>query len=346
MKKIQLYLLLCVVIFSTGCPSGPSKDLNGSDNFANRVNAFLVEEQNKYYQNYANNRPEAKRIRDDLIDRALAVIDSNYNDFITRLQTRRSTTDFIADVIDLGLGAATGISKGERPNQILGIVLTAFRGGRRSAELNFYREQTTPILISKMDDNRAKVERIILEGKEKEVTDYSLPAALRDIVAYYNAGTLVRAFTELSKDTAAQAQRSEKRVLELKNINPSDIVNLPEASRASTLTFADYRRALSNELKGTEEQKKAATENLRLIYQDLAGSANFDTIRDDIKKERPALKAIMDKLESDAEEDGKSVAGMDILKVLSAIFTKIDLEKQPELATEFTGFFDKRLANK
>jgi hypothetical protein len=253
-----------------------------------------------------------------LIDRALAVIDSNYNDFITRLQTRRSTTDFIADVIDLGLGAATGISKGERPNQILGIVLTAFRGGRRSAELNFYREQTTPILISKMDDNRAKVERIILEGKEKEVTDYSLPAALRDIVAYYNAGTLVRAFTELSKDTAAQAQRSEKRVLELKNINPSDIVNLPEA----------------------------ATENLRLIYQDLAGSANFDTIRDDIKKERPALKAIMDKLESDAEEDGKSVAGMDILKVLSAIFTKIDLEKQPELATEFTGFFDKRLANK
>src|SRR5215207_4421086 len=110
MKKIQLYLLLGIVIFATGCPSGPSKDLNNKDNFANRMNIFLTEEQDKYYRLYRNNPPAAKKVRDDVIDRALAVIDGNYNDYITRLQTRRSTTDFIADVIDLGAGAATGIA--------------------------------------------------------------------------------------------------------------------------------------------------------------------------------------------------------------------------------------------
>src|SRR6185503_18479855 len=96
---------------------------------------------------------EGKRLRNDALDTVLAVIDENYTNYISDIETRRSNTDFVLDVIDLGAGAATGIAKGERPNQILGIALTAFRGGRKSSELAFYKQQTTPILISKMDDN-------------------------------------------------------------------------------------------------------------------------------------------------------------------------------------------------
>src|SRR5215213_31158 len=255
MKKTPLYLLLSLVLFATGCPNGPSKDFN-NDNFAARVNAFLAKEQQDYINNVTSNPKEAKRVRNDMIDKALAVIDSNYNDYISRLQTRRSTTDFLADVIELGTGAAAGIAKGERPNQILGIALTAFRGGRRSAELNFYKEQTTPILITKMDDNRSKVQAAILSHQSKEVGEYSMNAAIRDIVAYYNAGTLARAFTELSKATSDSARVSEEAVRVLRG--DPDISSIPSLKEAQTADdIQSQRESLESQFRAAEAEAKA-----------------------------------------------------------------------------------------
>jgi len=199
------------------------------------------------------NFSKAKRIRDDAIEDAIAVIDTNFTDFTNKLDTRRSTTDFLADVIELGAGAATGISKGERPNQILGISLTAFRGVRRSSELNFYRQQTTPILIAKMEDNRSRQYAGILIKKARGIDEYSLKEAIKDIVAYYNAGTLIRAFTELTKDTAAKAKESERVVRELKgeNVEISDIPTIQREDLSDAI-FAQ-RRSLNQQLQDVQD---------------------------------------------------------------------------------------------
>jgi len=105
---------------------------------------------------------EAKRIRDEMVEDALGAIDGLYVQFIDDLDAGRSTTNFIADIVDLGMGAAIGISNGERALQVLGVALTAFRGGRKSLDLDYFKEQTTPILISKMNDNRSKQYAVIL----------------------------------------------------------------------------------------------------------------------------------------------------------------------------------------
>jgi hypothetical protein len=275
MKKIHLYLLLSMVVFTTGCPNEPSKNFKGKDSLVSNVNDYLRNQQGRYNcavdegKNYipviegqtpgpnsgrcgditlADPLGVAQRVRNDAIEDAIAVIDSNYNDFINKLDTRRSRADFIADVIDLGTGAATGIVKGERPNQILGIALTAFRGARRSSELNFYKQQTTPILIAKMDDNRARVYAGILTKRTRTVNEYSMKEAIRDIVTYFNAGTLIRAFAELAKDTSDKAKESEQVVRELKgeNIEISDIPSLA-AEQRSDASFA-IRRSLAQEL--------------------------------------------------------------------------------------------------
>jgi len=261
MKLIKLSILLCVVSFATGCPTQPSKNFKGKDTLISNVNEYLLVQQLRYYcaveegktydggrltrrqqQQLAKEIQEGKkiacgsalnnaeavaqRVRNDSIEDAMAVIDSNYNDFISTLDQRRSKTDFVLDVIDLGASAATGITKGERPNQILGIAITAFRGGRRSVELNFYKQQTTPILIAKMDDNRSLAYAAMLTKKSKPTAQYSMKEAIRDIVNYYNAGTLIRAFAELAKDTSAKAQESEMLVKELKGENIT-ISNIP-----------------------------------------------------------------------------------------------------------------------
>jgi hypothetical protein len=245
MKKIPLYLLLCIVLLATGCPNQPSKDLNNKDAIATHINNYLTDMQEDY--NNAATDAAKQRIRNDAVEKVLAMVDSNYQDYITRLSTRRATTDFLADVIELGTGAATGIAKGERPNQILGIALTAFRGGRRSGELNFYREQTTPILITKMDDGRSRIYAGILQKKSKPPTDYSLTEAIRDMVAYYNAGTLIRAFTELSKDASTSAAASENAVRVLRG--DVEITDIPSetAKEISDVIFAQ-RRSLEDQV--------------------------------------------------------------------------------------------------
>ncbi len=119
-------------------------------------------------------------------------------------------------MVDLSTAAAVGITKGERTLQIIGVALTAFRGGRKSADANFYKDTSTQILISKMDGNRAKARATIVEREGKKAEDYSLGAAVSDIVDYYNAGTLVRAFTQLQQDTAVATQESERALTKAK----------------------------------------------------------------------------------------------------------------------------------
>jgi len=115
-----------------------------------------------------------------------------------------------------------------------------------------------------MDGNRAKVRATILT-REKEAADtYPIGAAISDIVAYYNAGTLVRAFTELQKDTAVLTKQQEDNLQVLKGVPLT-----PEA----TEIFRDLSVAASNALtvisqgvEGTDVPKKtAATEKLKKI---------------------------------------------------------------------------------
>jgi hypothetical protein len=247
MKIIKLCVLVLTVAFATACPKGPTKNFPGISNnrsLVSNINTYLATAQGNYNQAVtANNEQLAQRIRNEAIFDVLAVIDDNYTDYISNIESRRSKTDFILDIIDLGAGAATGISKGERPNQILGIAMTAFRGGRTSSELNFYKQQTTPILIAKMDDNRSTVLADILERQDDPTSNYSLKAAIRDLVEYYNGGTLVRAFTELSKSTAVQAQASQNRVATVRRLKgPLTVSAIPTLDITKVLQAIDRQK--------------------------------------------------------------------------------------------------------
>lgn len=261
MKITALFLLLCVVFFATGCPKyKPSVNFKDSKSFAAKANDHLRERQGEYLRALGrNDEAAAKRARNEAIEAAIPFIDAAYEDFITDITAGRDRTNFIADVIELGTSAAIGITNGERSIQILGVALTAFRGGRRSADLNFYRDQSTPILITKMDGNRARVRASILT-REREGTDtYPIGAAIGDIVTYYNAGTLVRAFTELQKDTAEQTKRQEENLEVLKGVRiatPST-----QAQRDAAVEVLPILESLSEGVNSTDPPTKVAATN-------------------------------------------------------------------------------------
>jgi hypothetical protein len=279
MRNIQLYLLVLIAAFTTGCPKyRPSVDFGNVDTFRGRLNQHLLNEQIKYHcyhdgKDYDNSTDpphctgasgsladgpaRAKQVRNDLIDDALSYIDDAYGDFKNGLAAGRDRTNFVADLIDLGTSAAVGITNGERPLQILGVALTAFRGGRRSADANFYKDQSTPILISKMNGNRARVRTLILENQKKDIDGYRIGTAISDIVDYYNAGTLVDAFTELAGDTAADTKKAQEDLRELKRqagIRPAPTEAEIKLSREN----ADAIDALVNAYVDAEDKVGAA----------------------------------------------------------------------------------------
>jgi len=290
MKKALTYLALGIIALTAGCTRyRPVIDFNDQNRLVNRLNAHFAELQKRYWcyrfgfdyvpnqtnpcsGSVENGQEMAKKVRNEFIESAIPFIDESYTNFIVELQAGRDRNNFVADVVELGTGGAIGITNGQRPIQILGVALTAFRGGRRSTDLNFYKEQATPILISKMDDNRAKVRATILNREADDVDDYPIGASISDIIEYYNAGTLVRALTQLQKDTAVQAKESENRVLHLKGIEPTPPAT-EEQSRIA-VKAGDLLSAIRKSLAKPEEED-GAIKKLQSIFKELEPDPDF-----------------------------------------------------------------------
>lgn len=276
MRRLQLLFLMGSLVFATGCPKyRPKVDFKNPSSFIGKLNdhikgRYLAYECYRFGNSslgscsgYTKSEENAQGTRNELLEEALPYIDSAYIDFITDLQAGRDRTNFVADLIELGTTGTVGIVNGERPLQIIGVALTAFRGGRRSADLNFYKEQTTPVLITKMDGNRAKVRATILQREKLPTKDYPMGAAIADIVDYYNAGTLVRAFTELQKDTAIQTKQSEDTVLQLKGVPITG--EATEAQRDVSVNAKQILDALRDDLKDTTKAAAALTKLQNMI---------------------------------------------------------------------------------
>lgn len=233
MRYLQLALLLSVLGFATGCPKPQYRpEVSFDQGMVDKFNAALkrqyreyecyrfgpthIDFQGKLCTGFVEDHDKAMRVRNELIENAMPYMDEAYMAFITDLQAGRDKTNFTLDLVELGTAAAVGITKGERALQVIGVALTAFRGGRRSIDANFYKDTSVPILISKMDGNRAKVRALILENRTKPADDYPLGAAVSELVDYYNAGTLVRAFTQLEQDTARITEELEKNLADTK----------------------------------------------------------------------------------------------------------------------------------
>lgn len=374
MRKTAIFILLCIILLASGCPRAlktkPSTNLENNQ-LVTQVNNYLANRQMAYYcamtGRYVNlnyndfsfnktyscgnqrnaagaivtedHKKLAKAIRDETIEYGIMAINSVYNDFVDDINSGRATTNFIADVIDLGTSAAIGITNGERAIQVLGVALTAFRGGRKSADLNFFREQSTPILINKMDDSRATLYGSIILKKKKPVDEYPMTEAIRDIVDYYNAGTLVRAFSQLSKETGASALEAEKKVLQLKEINPKDIVAIPPDVLQAAPIFFEYRNKADNIFRtGTDAQKKDATEKLKLIYMDIVKGDDLKPKVVAFKTANPNLAPAMTKLEDNTDT---SVPGETILLILRGIYKSFDDTADAKLIKEFVEYFKK-----
>jgi hypothetical protein len=200
-----------------------------------------------------------------------------------------SVGEFLADLIQIGGSTAVGIVNGERAIQVIGVALTGFSAGRKSADLNFYDEKTTSILIKRMDASRSVVMGEIRQSQQKPTAEYSFDQALDDVVRYFDAGTLNRAFTELDKQTSLSAETARLGVLKIEKLDDvNEIVTIEQAKTIDDLD--DKLTALKADLDlpdtTVENKKKIADASafLQRVYLKLKAKEEFSLILADLQE--------------------------------------------------------------
>ena len=272
--------------------------------------------------NNPNFKPSSQRaanVRNEVIDNSLALINSTYDVYIRNIRKNRSIGEFLADLVQIGGSTAVGIVNGERAIQVIGVALTGFSAGRKSASLNFYDEKTTTVLIKRMDASRSIVLGEIKQSQRKSTDDYSFDAALDDIVRYFDAGTLNRAFVELDKQTSVDAEIARQGVLKVKKIEDVNNILTP-AERAVIKNLNDKMAQLEKDLDlttDTDENKQkidAAGVFLKSVYEKAAIKPEFNEIFTQLRNI------------ANAKVTDTLITG-DRLKELQETFKKIDSKK-------------------
>jgi len=272
MKRVTSFLsILIATFFLTGCPKtktpmpAPIRDQlikRETDKLTTLADAY----DKAILAGDAASLGKAQVYRNELIHIGLVLIDDNYNQFENDLFVGRATSNVAADLTELGLSAATGITNGERVKTILAIALTAFKGGRKSIDMNFFRERSTELIAQKMRDSRSQILQGVYKGLALPVDRYPLGAALDDLVNYLYAGSINSALLELSQDAGESAKKSKAKAATLKlspfvtEVEKVDLNKITKAASAIKIKLLD---------KTTETQGRTELgEVLKQLYTD------------------------------------------------------------------------------
>ncbi len=242
----------------------------------------------------------ARALRDQIVYRTLADIESAYGRFEVRLTTDRARESVLADTAELGLSAASTVVAASDVKDILTASLSGLQGTQLSFDKNFFREKTTESLISQMRADRKNLEAQIIsrlatqdvipttdKATNAAIAAYSLDAAWIDVTQYYYAGTIPSALVSIATTTGNNATNAA-------NTLTKTVLSLKPATAAQAKSAQEITKKLNslyNTAKGTDTQAAAnAITSLRgiltAIDRPAADGASLETLMEAISQAR------------------------------------------------------------
>jgi hypothetical protein len=147
--------------------------------------------------------------RNQILNDLMTLIDSNYHQFEDNLRGDKATQELGADIATLGLTAASTVVGGAETKTILSAIATGVVGVNSSIDKEVFQNNTVQALQLQMRAARSAVETKLINGMKQEIKDYPLQYGIRDIVAYYYAGSLNDALLGLVQNSSIDAQTSQ-----------------------------------------------------------------------------------------------------------------------------------------
>ncbi len=218
MKRIVLPLV-CVAALS-GCASinGFPEPVIPAHQATAEVEAFTNSASKEKIEDCLAKTDDTERqaCRNEIVDARLYAIDAVYFEFERTINSEKNITNVGADAALLTLGGLGTTAVGVATKTALAAASTGIVGIRGSYDKAVLAEKTISAIVSQMNASRAAVRAAIETGKQKgDYSDYTLGAALSDVLAYQQAGTVPSALDEISK---AAAEKSTKEQGDLKTL--------------------------------------------------------------------------------------------------------------------------------
>lgn len=184
----------------------------------------------------ANNPIERRRIRNDLINGRIALIDIHFNEFLQGLHEEDVGLNVATDAITIGLGTAGALVSGGA-SQVLSGTSAAIIGAKESVDKNVFFDQTMPALMAKMIAQRKSVLVGIRNGLlNRTDEEYPLAQGLAELEEYYYAGTIPGAIAGVVQTAGAEAAEADKKLLVFNR--PKEFVSKSVQDRVGAIAAA------------------------------------------------------------------------------------------------------------
>lgn len=202
----------------------------------------------------ASSRSERNAVQ----NRAIAVIDLNFNQFVRDLAGDRQ--DMAATSAGIALGASTAgafvDSVAAKTNYAL-LAATSI-GAFGIIDRNYYYEKTVPALVAAMGAARSTVLLRIRQAQAQDIARYPGVAALADIEDYFSAGTILAAISQITTSSERQMQATQATVRELSVPTDEEIADLKLVTNA-IWSINDASLATANKVLKTLGKSEVAT---------------------------------------------------------------------------------------
>lgn len=149
-----------------------------------------------------------KRQRNEIIFARMAELDTLYFGYERALSKELRESNFALALVGLAIGGAGSIAS-ESASQVLSAASAGLTGARDAFQKEVLVERTTQAFISQMRAARDLEKQNILLKLTSSTETYPLQAAISDLEAYRQAGTLTGALTGIA-DAAAENERRQR----------------------------------------------------------------------------------------------------------------------------------------
>lgn len=158
--------------------------------------------------------------RNVLQNKAVAVIDLQFNQFVRDLVADRSDASAVAAGTTLGASTAGAFVESVKAKTNYALFAAGVVGAFGIIDKSYFYEKTVPALVAAMGAARASVLVRIRGSQRDSIGAYDGTAALADLEEYYSAGTVLAAIAEITAraESDKKASLDEVRALEV----PSD----------------------------------------------------------------------------------------------------------------------------
>lgn len=195
-------------------------------------------------------------LRNDTIDRLLALSDAKYSDFRTYTSAENSTFETLVGVASIGMTAAATLAGGPIATT-LAATDTALKGAHATVNEKWIQNKTVSAIIAAIDTVRNEVQQKIEKGKKQSYLDYTMREAIGDINKRHNAASIINGLMYL--ESISKNQQAASQVSLEKEKNTGSNADKTKETIASDLDAA-AKSALLNAIQSSENLGKLASD--------------------------------------------------------------------------------------